>query len=299
MTRDAEPFFGFDSQFLRKLEQVALTSRRPIPGPFSGPRRSPRYGSSPEFADFRDYTPGDDLRRVDWNAYARLDRLFLRLYTAEEMATLTLLLDTSRSMDFGDPRKSLTTARLAAIFSYIALHGNDRVAVAGWSSRVHQYLPPQVGTQAVSRVWRFIHQLQSTSSGSTDFAVLRSEGPFRRRAGLAVVLSDFLSDTDWRGGLLALRSAGQEVTALQILSRDELEPGLRGDWQLRDVESGATVEITSSQRLLRRYAEQLQAHLESIRDFCRRHDMVHIVIPSDDSLEHNVLRHLQRAGVLT
>jgi uncharacterized protein (DUF58 family) len=95
--------FGFDSAFLQKLERLALVNRRPMIGPSAGPRRSPRHGASVEFADYRDYSPGDDFRRIDWNAYARFERLFLRLYSAEEMTTLTLFLDHSASMRFGEP----------------------------------------------------------------------------------------------------------------------------------------------------------------------------------------------------
>lgn len=290
--------FGFDSAFLRKLEHVALTSRYATPGTSSGPRRSPRHGSSPEFSDFRDYSPGDDLRRVDWNAYARLDRLFLRLYTAEEMATLTLYLDHSGSMTFGDGNKALAAARLAAVISYVGLHTHDHVAVAGWSDAIDLFLPPQAGLQSVPRVWRFIEHVMATPGGATEFGALRREGPFRRRRGLAVVISDFLTDSPWRSGLLALAAGGQEVTVIQVLSRDELEPTLRGDWELVDVETGARIEVTLSARHLRRYKATLEEHLSSIREFCGRHGMKYLLMPSDEPIERHFLRHLQAAGVL-
>jgi uncharacterized protein (DUF58 family) len=295
--KEATPLFGFRSEFLRKLEQVALRSRRPLVGASAGPRRSPRHGSSSEFADFRDYAPGDDLRRVDWNAYARLDRLFLRLYSAEEVATLTLLLDRSHSMAFGEPPKALTAARLAAIFAYIALHGHDHVAVAGWSTAFDVYLPPQFGTRSIPRVWRFIESMMERPAGGTDVGVLRREGPYRRRGGLAIVLSDFLTESDWRGGLLGLRAANQEVTAVQILAPDELDPDLQGDWALRDVETGHTLEVTGSSRLLREYRAALKAHTAAIQAFCRSHGMAYVPIRSDANLEDTLLGRLQAAGL--
>src|SRR5438270_13401144 len=133
--------FGFDGTFLRKLDRLALVNRQTLAGPSAGPRRSFRHGTSPEFSDFRDYSPGDDFRRIDWNAYARLDRLFLRLYRAEQMTTVTLFLDHSPSMNFGEPSKSLTTARLAATLSFVALQNYDRVAVVGWGDKVDRRVP--------------------------------------------------------------------------------------------------------------------------------------------------------------
>lgn len=295
---ESTPLFGFESAFLRKLEHIALLSRYPVAGSSSGPRRSSRHGSSPEFADFREYAPGDDLRRVDWNAFARLDRLFLRLYSAEEIATLTLFLDHSMSMSFGDPPKSLTCARLAAVFAYVALWGHDHVAVAGWSDAVDRYLPSQVGTQSVPRVWRFIEELMRRPEGATDFRSLRRGGPVRRRGGLAVVISDFLADSDWRTGLLGLQAGGQEVTVLQVLAAEELNPDLHGDWELRDVETGRGLEVTGTSSLMRQYRDSLDQHLASLRDFCRSHRMGYLLVPSDESLEETLLQKLQTAGIV-
>src|SRR5579872_3998417 len=129
---DPHDLFDFDGAFLRRLERLTIQSTRTLLGQSSGPRRSPRRGSSVEFADFREYAPGDDLRRVDWKAYGRLDRLFIRLYQAEEISTVTILIDRSASMGFGDPPKSAFAAEIAAMFSYIALHSYDLVAVGGW-----------------------------------------------------------------------------------------------------------------------------------------------------------------------
>lgn len=290
--------FGFDSAFLHQLERLALLSHRPLSGPAAGPRRSPRHGVSVEFADFRDYAPGDDFRRIDWNAFARLDRLFLRLYSAEEMSTLTLFLDHSASMGFGEPRKGLTAARLAAVFAYVALHNYDRVAVAGWGDAIDSFLPVQMGKGAIPRVWQFIADVMESPSAATDASSLRQYGRYSRARGLAVVLSDLLSDSDWRSGLQSLRASGQEVTVIQILAREELTPDLRGDWKLRDVENGREVEITVSSRLLKRYEQELAAHTDDIRGFCMRQGIDYIQIPSDAPIADIVLSSLRVAGVL-
>jgi hypothetical protein len=329
---------SFEGAFLRKLERLSLVSRRSMPGPTAGSRRSPRHGSSAEFSDFRAYSVGDDFRRIDWSAYARLDRLFLRLYRAEEVTTLTLLLDRSQSMHFGRPSKALTAARLAAVLSFIALHNNDRVSVLGWSKKIDRALPAQAGKALVPHVWRFIGDLMSPEPPSatrqdlaqtkraqsasprwadlapttwadkekeapadtraTDFAGLRDFGVYRRQAGLAVVLSDFLTDTDWRGGLRSLQTGRQEVTVIQVLSPDELKPGLRGDWTLRDAENSSLVEVTVTPRLIHRYEQELEAHVASLREFCRHEGIAFVQLASDVSIQDTAMAALRQAGVV-
>ncbi len=291
------PVFGFDGAFLQRLERVTLANRRPLPGLNAGPRRSPRYGSSVEFADFRDYSDGDDFRRIDWNAYARLDRLFLRLYRAEEMATITILLDHSASMRFGEPTKALAAARLAAIFAYVAAHNYDSVALAAWGERIDRFLPARSGKAAIPELWRGIARMLEEPSGGTDATALRGYGRYRSGRGLSIVLSDLLTDTDWQAGLRSLLAQGQDVTVVQVLAPEELAPELRGDWKLVDVESDGAVEVTISPRLLRRYQDELAAHLGQIRDFCRRHAIAHALVSSDRSMTA-VLTDLRAAGVL-
>jgi uncharacterized protein (DUF58 family) len=188
---------GFEPEFLARLERLTLTERRPIPGPAAGPRRSPRHSASVEFADFRDYSPGDDFRRVDWNAYARLERLFLRLYRAEEMTAVTIFLDHSRSMAFGDPSKVLSAARIGAIMATIALSGYDSVAVAGWGGAIDEYVPPRRGKAAIPDIWRRLAALVTVEAPATDFDALRQIGRYRRGRGISVVLSDLLTESDW------------------------------------------------------------------------------------------------------
>jgi uncharacterized protein (DUF58 family) len=298
-----DPRFGFDSAFLARLERLSLANRRPIAGASAGPRRSPHHGASVEFADFRSYSSGDDFRRIDWNAYARLGRLFLRLYSAEEATTVTLLLDHSTSMSFGEPSKALAAARFAAIFAYVALQNYDRVAVVGWGESLDRYLPPQGGRAVIPQVWLRIAQLMDppqsrSASTSTDFAALRDFGRFHRGRGLAIVLYDFLTDTDWQGGLRALVASGQEVSLAQILAPEEIEPSLRGDWKLRDLETGQEVEVTISPRLLKRYREAFAAHTGAIREFCRRQSIPYVQLRSDAPVDATVLISLQRAGLL-
>jgi len=293
-----EAGFGFDTAFLRRLQRLTIAARRPVRGPFAGPRRSVQRGASVEFADFRDYAPGDDLRRVDWSAYARLDRLFLRLYHAERMTTLTLILDHSPSMGFGEPSKRLMAARLAAIFSYISLGNVDRVAVLGLGSRLDHHFQAKGGKVAIPEVWRHIRSTMGAPAGGTNFGELRRFGAFQRAPGLTIVVSDFLSDSDWRGGLRALRAADQEVSLVQVLAPEEIEPAIRGDWALADVETNEVVETSVAARLLRRYEEELAAHTAALRSHAAQTGMTFVQMRSDAPLTETVLHDLYRAGLL-
>lgn len=290
--------FGFDSAFLQRIERLSILNRQTLRGPGAGPRSSPRHGVSVEFADFRNYVTGDDFRRIDWKAYARLDRLFLRLYRAEELAVVTIFLDHSSSMSFGEPTKALTAGRLAAVLSYIALNNYDTVSVAGWGERIDHFLPGQSGGASIPGVWRTIAKLVDTPEPATDFGCLRNFGQYRRGAGIAVVLSDFMTGSDWRSGLRSLRAAGQEVTVIQILSPDEVSPPLRGDWKLVDAESGAHAEVTLSPNLLRKYREVLERHTAAITEFCRREGIAFVRLSSDVDLAGTVITDLQAVGVL-
>jgi uncharacterized protein (DUF58 family) len=290
--------FGFDSAFLQRVERLSILNRQALRGPSAGPRSSPRHGASVEFADFRNYVTGDDFRRIDWKAYARLDRLFLRLYRAEELAVVTIFLDHSTSMNFGDPTKVLTAGRLAAVLSYIALKNYDTVAVAGWGDKIDAFLPGQSGGAAIPVVWRTLARLVDAPAPATDLACLRTYRQYRRGAGIAIVLSDFLTDSDWRSGLRSLRAAGQEVTVVQVLAPEEVEPPLRGDWKLVDAETGAETEVTLSPHLLRRYGEALERHTVALTEFCRREGIAFIRLSSDVDLTGTVIADLQAVGVL-
>lgn len=290
--------FGFDSAFLRRVERLSILNRQAVRGPSAGPRSSSRHGASVEFADFRNYVTGDDFRRVDWKAFARLDRLFLRLYRAEDLALITIFLDHSESMHFGEPTKALTAGRLAAILAYIALHNYDTVAVAGWGEGIDRFLPGQSGNAAIPIVWRTIADLVDTPVPATNVASLGRYGAYRRGPGISIVISDFMTDSDWRSGLRSLRAAGQEVTAIQVLSPEEINPTIRGDWKLLDAETGREAEVTLSPHVLRSYKEALERHTSALTDFCRKEGSAFLQIRSDVDLTGTVLSDLQAVGVL-
>ncbi len=289
----AETTTLFTPEFLRMLDALSLATRQSLPGSGAGPRRAPRLGTSVEFSDFRSYAPGDDYRRIDWNAYARLERLFLRLYRAEENLNILLLLDTSRSMAWGDPAKIHLARQIAGALAYIGLSHDDRAGAGALGETLGTYLAPLGNRANVWQVWDFLESLECR--GSTDLGrALASLRKVRPAPGLSVVLTDLLTETDWRRGLLALLGLRQEVVLVQILAPDELDPGFSGDWQLVDDEDGKPLDVTVTPRAVKMYRERLDAYVLEVAEFCHRHSITFMQFPCTISIEDAVLRLLRR-----
>ncbi len=289
----------FDGEFLRRLERLVLAARRPLRGRYSGGRRSPRRGVAVEFADYRDYVPGDDERLVDWKAYARLDRLFVKLFSEEEDATVHIFVDASGSMDWGEgpAHKGTFAKRLAAAVAYLSLVRNERVGLGGLRGGDLAYLPPRAGRAQVWQVWRFLADLPL--GGETDLErSLAAFGRYRPRPGLTLLISDLLAPGGYAEGLKRLQAAGQEVAVIQVLAPDELDPDLEGDLRLVDVESGAAEEVSVTPALLEGYRRRREAFTAEAAAFCRRRGMAFALVDTSRPLEEVILRRLTEAGVL-
>ena len=224
------------------LNRLDLAYRRPVSGLYAGERRSPRAARSPEFSDFRAYVPGDDFRQIDWRAFARLDRLMLRLYVAEEEACLNVVLDASASMAMGSPPKWPAALRLTAALGVLGRRADST--------------EPLRGRDGVARLWRFLSGLEpGGTSGPGDIA-----GLGWLRPGMTVIVSDFLVEGSWSAPLAALRRRRQEPVLWQVLSPDEERPTLSGDLKLVEEESSDARELTITATLVQEYLDRLAAH---------------------------------------
>ncbi|MFQ5854675.1 MAG: DUF58 domain-containing protein [Anaerolineae bacterium] len=286
----------FDETFLRRLERLAILSKRAMAGQIQGERRSPKRGQSVEFADYRNYTRGDDFRQIDWNVYARLERFFVKLFVEEEDLTVHLLIDTSRSMDWGTPAKFWYAQRAAAALGYIALAGFDRVTVSAFNAGLSETMQPRRGKQQSFALFDFLSGL--SVDGATDMrASLQRYAQQARRPGPLMLISDLL-DPRWQDGLRALQLRPFEVTVLQVLSPDEIDPPLEGDLRLIDVETGRPVEVTADFDLLNRYRDNLQSWFEEIRQFCGRRGIAYVRVDTSVPFERLIFFLLQQRGVL-
>jgi len=285
--------FPLDAQTLQQLDNLALITRRAMASGRPGRRRSPLAGSSMEFADYRRYAPGDVFRRIDWRAYARLERLFLRLFEAEENLTVTILIDCSDSMQFGEPSKASLALTLAAALAYIAIKCEESVVIGALSNRLVAHRRAGSGTHAIWTVGEFLSRLPQ--AGPTDLnRALHDLGRIVTSPGLTIVISDFLSTGGYQAGLRSVRQLRQEVALLQILAPEEIEPDLQGDWHLRDSEGNGGVDISITPAVLEAYKQRLLAYMQELSSFAHSHAMTHTMIPSDTALIDVVQRVLRQ-----
>lgn len=284
-------------QLMAQLERLELVSRKIFRGRLKGERRSTRKGQSVEFADFRNYVHGDDLRFVDWNTYARLDRLFLKLFFEEEDLHFYALIDESDSMSFGTPAKLRFAQQLAAALGFIGLIRGDRVRIETLGQPVARVVPTYRGRQSV---WRMVEQISAIEAGgATSLAAgvknfcLRNPGK-----GVVVLLSDLMDKQGYADALKYLIARRMDVYVIQILSPEELTPDLQGDLQLVDSEDGDVAEITVSGPLLKQYQANLAAFVATAREFCTRRGMTYLLADSRTAVEQLVSHYLRERGLV-
>ncbi len=257
----------FDETFLKKLEYLHIVSRKVFAGQARAERRTRKVGSGIEFADYRDYTPGDDLRYLDWNIYSRMDKLVLRLFEEEEDLYIYLLLDVSASMGMGSTPKVRHAMEIAAALCYVALANLDRVSIVTLDSGLRSRLPPARGKGRIFKVFDFLRSV--APEGHTDLgAAVGSFVHQNKQPGLAVLISDFYDPAGYEQALNQLRFNRFEPFAIQVIDEEEARPRLRGDLELVDCETGEARKVTVSPRLLAAYAEEHERYCRELADFC-------------------------------
>ena len=287
----------FDEAFLRQLERLLLLMRSPVRGGLKGGRRSVKRGQSVEFADYREYALGDDLRQLDWNVYARLERLFVKLFIEEEDVTVTLLLDASASMASGRPEKLLFAKRAAAALGYIALASEDRVTVSVMAGRASRR---RNGLRGSGRVFRLLSDLSAVepATGPTDLvAAARHAAAQLTGRGVVVLLSDLLDPAADRV-IRELAATGSELVIIHVLSPDELDPALEGDLRLVDSETGESVDVTADLGTLDAYKARLAAWKQGFADLAARRRASYVDLSSDTNLAELMFAELRRRRVL-
>ena len=311
-----------DGRLMSRLERLDVRTLKMFPGKLQGERRSKRRGQSAEFEDYRNYVAGDDLRFIDWNIYARLDRLFIKVLLEEEDLAVHLALDASASMNTGRPSKLLFASRLAAALGYTALVRNNRVGVSvfGRPGASMRRMDDVRGRHHVRRLGAFLLEsvwegrdraagdagaMESVGRGAGLSDALSTIARTRVGKGVMIVLSDFLDPAGYGPGLRALAAAGgYDTYCLQVLSPGEMEPereaeqGVAGDLRLTDIETGRAAEVTVTGAVLKRYKERLADYLSELGGFCTARDMTHAVLRSDRDVGEVVFGELRRLGMV-
>ena len=284
-------------EFMSKLEQLDILSRKIFTGRMKGERRSKRRGESVEFADYRNYVVGDDLRFLDWNVYARLDKMFLKLFMEEEDLNLTLLFDVSKSMDWGDPHKGLYVKRVVAALAYIGLVNYDRVSIFGYADTLAHEMRGVRGRRYAAQVMTFLDEMpyeggSNLAEAARRFA-LRNVGK-----GVVVILSDFMDKSGYANAMRYLVGRNYDIYMIHVLSPQEIDPTLVGDLKLRDVEDDDLAEVTISKSLLDRYKANLTSFCMELKNYCNRREMTYLFTNTRVEFDVLVMSYLRQQGLL-
>lgn len=286
-----------DDTFLSRLRNATLFSQRRLTSGLTGEHASPRRANALEFADYRSYTPGDDFRRVDWNAYLRLNHLLVKLADAPERLTLHLLLDTSRSMAWGSPDKFGYARQVAIGLAYVALTHMDAANLLVLNGKDCFRLSRQESAAAAATMVRAINSLKPGGTTQLD-AALSAYTALGSHRGMAVLISDLLSPGGYQSGLERLSRSALRPVVIHVLSPEELNPALEGDLELLDVETGDTIQVSVDWGTLRRYRRWLQEWLDDIEAFCARRGITYVRVVTSEPIEQLLLDRLRREKVL-
>jgi len=292
-----------DDSFIAMLESRDLHIHQPLNGLFGGNRRAKAYGSSMEFADYREYTPGDDLRRIDWNLYARFEKLFLKLYVDERQLHHRFYLDASASMDWGTPNKSHIARKLMAALGFLSVQSMDRFSYyALRENRCENLSHTVVGREAFYNAANNLNHMRFYGECDIGKAINSLEKP-GKDDGLSVIISDFLTEYDWKSAVDYLLYHKREVYLIQILSRDELTPVLSGRVFMLDSESSDEDDIKNqrfevNRSAIKAYEEAFLYHQNELKQFCESRGVGLITLSSDDSIERILFMKATEEGLI-
>jgi uncharacterized protein (DUF58 family) len=289
----------FDSDFLAKLEYLSLISKRVFRGSLMAQRRTVQLGTGVEFADHREYNPGDDFRYIDWNLFARHDELLLKRFQEEEDLHVYFLVDCSRSMAFGDPPKFDFARRVAAALAYIALADLDRIAVTAFADDILADFPLTRGKGRILALLKFLEGLAAQGQDTNLERVVTGFIHRDQRRGLVVVVSDLYDPNGFERGLDLLRHRRYEPHVVQVYDRNERDPpDLLGDVEMWDVESGAARKVTVTEKNLRQYRQLFEEFQGRVQSYCNRHSLGCTRTATDIPFDELILRMMRQAGAV-
>ncbi|HMX61940.1 MAG TPA: DUF58 domain-containing protein [Candidatus Sumerlaeota bacterium] len=293
-----DPKTILDPALMARLDALEVLTHRVFRGRQRGERRSRKKGISVEFADYRNYVRGDDTRFIDWNIFARLEKLFIKLFLEEEDLAFHVIVDTSKSMDFGTPLTKFEYARkLAAALGYVALRNQDKIGVTAFSARGDEVFRPARGKGQLPKLLNALSLLEigdrtSLRDSLRDF-VTRSTQP-----GIVVLISDFLDEGGFEEALKFFFLRNYEVYCIQVLSPEERNPTDVGHLQLIDAETGEPQEVTINDELLKQYQRTVETYCASVRDWCVGRGMSYLAATTDQPIESMLLSYLRVKGLL-
>lgn len=272
----------FNQDFFNKLNNLAIAMNARMSYGMSGGRKSSTKGSSVEFSDYREYIPGDDIRRIDWSAYGRLDRLYIKRFMEEKEGVFQIFVDSSESMSFGEPKKSVQALRLAGALAYLVLNNLDRVYVSHMQEGSLHQGKGLAGKQAFRQIMQELEQMEFHGGTDLNRAILARQYP---GSGVSIIISDFLDEKGIEPALKYLRYKKQQIILIQILARQELEIEGEGVVNLLDMETGEEVRLTLNRNTVEQYEaalKRLQAH---IQELAKKYEASYIQMAADEPID--------------
>src|SRR3984957_2291373 len=287
----------FDDEFQRKLDYLALVSRRVFAGKLRAERRTKKSGSGVEFADHRDYQPGDDFRTLDWNVYQRFEKLLVRLYEEEEDLAIYFIVDASASMGFGDGRKLRYAKKVAAALAYVGLANLDRVSIVTTSDQVSGRMPETRGKARIFKAFRFLREAKP--GGTTDLGdAMKIFVAQNKRRGLAVLISDLYDPAGFEKGINVLRYNKFDPFVVHVVDPAEGKPKLHGDVLVYDCETGDEREVTVTPKVLARFGGADRKYQGDIDRFCATPQVPFVTASVEVAFDELILRVFRRGGFL-
>lgn len=281
-----------DSRLIKKLERLSLNSNLVLDKGFTGGRKSKSKGSSVEFSDFREYAAGDDFRKIDWNAYARFEKLFIKLFTEEREASINIFLDSSKSMDFGQPKKSFIASQIAASIAYVSILSMDRVSTYSLKDDRMDALENINGKNMFRRLLKHIEGIDFKETGDM-FSLIRKR-PFKK--GISIIISDLFTD-DFKETIKYLSYMKQSIIVIQILSEEELNPNYSGDIRFIDSETLLGKDVSLTPETMNSYANTLDSFLVEIKETCNKYGAFYSLVSNSD-IEEIIFDNLINTGIL-
>ena len=292
--------YVINEEFLSRLDVLETVLKNNVAGMFGGNKQSKygSFGSSCEFADYRDYVPGDDITKIDWNVYARFDQLYLKLFLDERQMHTRIYIDASRSMDYGNGRKAEQAIKLAVALAYIAVNEMDRVSVYTIKGNViEEVMPVTVGKEAFyNRIGKF-NEIEFDGDSRISEAILPST--VGRGDGMSVIISDFLTDDDFETSIDHLVSKKRDVFCIQILSPEEINPLISGKMHLFDSENvEKTYKKNIDRDILKAYRAATAYATDRIRNYCFARGAGYLLVSSDDDVADIIFGRFEEEGVI-
>lgn len=284
--------------FLQQVETLQTVLKNNVAGMFGGNRKSKTYGSSCEFADYRDYVPGDDISKIDWNAYARFDKLYQKLYLDERQMHTKIYIDASRSMNFGDGGKGDQCLRLAATLAYMSISEMEKVSIFVLREKeIQSVISGMVGKNAYFEKIGLLNEI--TFDGDSYIADAIVPSNVGRGDGMSIIISDFLTDNNYETAIDRLADSKRDILCIQVLARDELNPQMRGKMHLFDSEDvSRTYRKNIDRDIVRAYKAALQYVQDRIREYCNARGADYMLVAADETMAEVFFEKLVNAGVL-